>query len=264
MTKRNDPMSPTHRRAAPRLLTLLLDYDGTLVPIVATPDLARPDAPLLALLTALAADPTTNLHIVSGRSIADLQQWFWHLNATLWAEHGAACRPPGASGWERRVESHAEWLRRAEAFFDRLCASLPGTLVEQKATSVAWHYRMAAPPPSAIELANIRRRLAEMLADAPVEAVDGRRVIEVRARGVSKAAVARDVSGRAAAGHLIVAIGDDQTDEEMFAALPRSAVTMRVGSSDTIARFRLPDPGAVRALLGRLRAAASARTEAMI
>jgi trehalose 6-phosphate synthase/phosphatase len=249
--KRNVSM-PMERQAAWRRLTLLLDYDGTLVPIVATPDLARPDAALLALLAELAADPETDLHMVSGRSIADLQQWFSHLNATLWAEHGAACRPAGASTWERRVGSEAEWLRRAEGFLDAVCARMPGTLVEQKATSVAWHYRTATPALTDIELGDIRRRLADALDGAPAEVVDGRMVIEVRPRGVSKAAVARDLSCRAAAGRRIVAIGDDQTDEEMFAALPRSAITMRVGSSDTIARFRLRDPGAVREFLRRL------------
>src|SRR4029079_5903911 len=55
-------------------LLLLLDYDGTLVPFTATPELARPDAGLLTLLRSLAERSDTEVHIVSGRSREALEQ----------------------------------------------------------------------------------------------------------------------------------------------------------------------------------------------
>ncbi|MGE4057039.1 MAG: bifunctional alpha,alpha-trehalose-phosphate synthase (UDP-forming)/trehalose-phosphatase, partial [Vicinamibacterales bacterium] len=62
-------------------ITLLIDYDGTLVPYTDTPDQAVPDAELLRLLASLASHPQIALHIVSGRSIDTLNRWFWRLNA---------------------------------------------------------------------------------------------------------------------------------------------------------------------------------------
>src|SRR3954465_12777446 len=56
-------------------LLVLLDYDGTLVPYTATPELARPDRALLKLLSALACRPNTELHVVSGRARGSLGQW---------------------------------------------------------------------------------------------------------------------------------------------------------------------------------------------
>jgi trehalose 6-phosphate synthase/phosphatase len=58
--------------------------------------------------------------------------------------------------------------------------------------------------------------------------------------------------GRRPSPQGIVAFGDDRTDEEMFAALPRSAVGIHVGPGASLAKYRLRHPAAVRAFLGRL------------
>ena len=73
---------------------MLLDYDGTLVPFTATPELARPDAALMRLLRSLASRPDTEVHIVSGRSREALEQWVGEL-ADL-AARGARVLVPAA------------------------------------------------------------------------------------------------------------------------------------------------------------------------
>src|SRR5262249_9393903 len=62
-------------REAPKL-SFLLDYDGTLVPLAALPELAAPDAELHALLGALAARPGTWVHLASGRRWEEIDRWF--------------------------------------------------------------------------------------------------------------------------------------------------------------------------------------------
>ena len=68
--------------------TLLFDYDGTLVPIAALPELATPDEALLRLIGELAELPNTEVHIVSGRSRASLEEWLGKLPVWLHVEHG--------------------------------------------------------------------------------------------------------------------------------------------------------------------------------
>ncbi|MCA1685400.1 MAG: trehalose-6-phosphate synthase, partial [Planctomycetia bacterium] len=79
-------------RSASRRL-LLLDYDGTLVPLKPTPELAAPGLELLATLSRLAA--AGEVVIVSGRSRASLDAWLGRLDVGLVAEHGAWVRDRG-------------------------------------------------------------------------------------------------------------------------------------------------------------------------
>jgi trehalose 6-phosphate synthase/phosphatase len=50
----------------------------------------------------------------------------------------------------------------------------------------------------------------------------------------------------------VLAMGDDQTDEDLFAALPEDGVAVHVGSRPSRARYRLADTTAARAFLADL------------
>jgi trehalose 6-phosphate synthase/phosphatase len=92
------------------------------------------------------------------------------------------------------------------------------------------------------------RRCGPSIGDAPIEILHGKKVIEFRPSGPSKAlAVAHVLAGDAPP--LIVAVGDDRTDEDMFAALPPSGIAVHVGPAATRAAYRLRDWRAVRQFL---------------
>ena len=259
-TLQDADVEPSERRGAAEIgvalpaagpLTLLIDYDGTLVPYAPTPDEARPDEELLPLLTRLASHPSLEVHVVSGRSIETINRWFWHLAATLWAEHGAAWRPAGGRNWERLVPEGRVWMDAATAFLDKFAETTPGSLVEIKSTGLAWHYRRTDPALAAERLARIKAGIGSVLGDAPVQIIEGRMVIELRPKGALKAGVVPRILDARPRGPL-VAIGDDKTDEEMFAALPAGGVAIRVGDSSTRAPYRLGDYRDVRQFLSTL------------
>ena len=84
------------------------------------------------------------------------------------------------------------------------------------------------------------------------EVIDGKMVIEVRRAGVSKAIAARHVAAAGVDPVLIVAFGDDHTDEELFAALPAQSLTVAVGADIAVADHRLVDVADVRRVLAVL------------
>ena len=96
---------------------------------------------------------------------------------------------------------------------------------------------------------HLRRTLTAALHRQPVEILDGNKVVELRPRAASKGRVVRHILKRQARPPLILAVGDDRTDEDMFAALPASSVSIRVGPGPTCALHRLPDSQAVRSLV---------------
>ncbi len=240
-----------------RPLCLLLDYDGTLSAIAPTPELAAPDAELRALLADLAGLPLHGVHIVSGRARETLEEWLGELPFHLWAEHGfwhrpARTRDDADPAWTAAATLAEDWWVKVLPILESFTASTPGSRIETKSAALAWHYRLADEEFGARQAHELRMVLADALSNQPLEVLEGKKVVEVRRRGVSKAAAAVFAAADVPAGTTLVAIGDDRTDEDLFAALPADAVTVRVGDGPTAARFRLPDVAAVRTLLRRL------------
>jgi trehalose 6-phosphate synthase/phosphatase len=234
-------------------LRLLLDYDGTLVPFARSPELAAPDDELMALLNALTASPDIVVDIVSGRRRDTLDTWFGELPISLWAEHGFWHRPREASGWDASAGfSPREWIARVKPILEQFTASTPGSSIEEKTASIAWHYRGAQREFGTRQAHELRMLLGDALSNQPLEVLEGKKVIEIRLRGVSKALVAGRVVDETPADVQIVAIGDDRTDEDLFRMLPASTVTVAVGTGLSRARYRLSDYRAVRRTLGAL------------
>jgi trehalose 6-phosphate synthase/phosphatase len=252
------------RAAAADALVLLLDYDGTLVPFARTPDLARPDPALRDLLRALAATPGTRLHVVSGRQRDALDRWLGALPLSLHAEHGLWSRFAGGP-WEAATISGPDaWRDPVREILREFAERTPGSLVEEKTHGFAWHHRAADPEWGAAQAKELSLHLATLLANAPVELLPGDHVLEVRPFGVDKGLAARAAAAAAPEGALLLAVGDDRTDEDLFAALPPGGIAVHVGPAPSRAAFRIADVGAVRALLSRIARERAARGEATV
>lgn len=228
-------------------LVVMLDYDGTLVPIAARPELAPPDPELLELLEQLTRRPDTDVHVVSGRPRADLERWLGALKIGLHTEHGVFSRLHGA--WQRRARIPGDLRSRVQATLEQVVRNTPGSLIEVKAASLAFHYRMAEREHGAHMARELRLHLREQLAGTPLEVLPGDKVVEVRPQGINKGLAVRDILRP---GDRALALGDDRTDEDMFNALPDDAITARVGRSPSAARWHVPDVAAVRELLRSL------------
>jgi trehalose 6-phosphate synthase/phosphatase len=237
-----------YRAAARR--ALLLDYDGTLVPFVEDPKLARPDAELLDLLRGLGASGGNEVVIVSGRPRRDLEEWLGQLPAGLIAEHGVWLRPRGGE-WRMLRAITTEWKERVRPILQVYVDRLPGALLEEKEFSLAWHYRRADPEQASRRARELLDALAGFTRNIDVQVLEGNKVLEVRNTGVSKGTAATEWLGGVGAD-FILAIGDDWTDEDLFRALPATAYSVRVGLANTAARYYLGNHTAVRRVLREL------------
>jgi trehalose 6-phosphate synthase/phosphatase len=238
------------QRDAP--LLVLLDYDGTLVRHANLPQLVRPDEELMAILRTLSSRPHTRLHIVSGRTREWLEQAFGSLPVALHAEHGFWSRPDPKRAWTSAGKASTEWMAKAKRTLEEFAASTPGAFVEEKSATLAWHYRMADAEFGALQAKELRLHLSNAFSNAPVEVLVGDKVIELRPQGVNKSLIVKLAVAEIGAGATILAMGNDATDEDMFAALPEDAFTVHVGRGASRARYRVPNPQAARAVLGAL------------
>ncbi|MET0238863.1 MAG: trehalose-phosphatase [Sphingobium sp.] len=225
--------------------SLLLDFDGTLVPIADAPDAVQVDDALIDLLERLAERLDGRIAIISGRSIAQLDALLGPMARTmaLSGSHGCEHRWNGVDARPARPRELDEITARLQAF----AASHPGMLVEIKSFGVALHYRLS--PEHGDEAVALVRGLAE---EAGLAFQPGQQVAEVRVPGSDKGvAVTRLMQREPMLGSRPIFLGDDETDEVGFAAAVRLGGTaVAVGDRASLnARYHLSDPAAVRSWL---------------
>ncbi len=239
-----------YRRAAKRLL--LLDYDGTLVPFAARPQEAAPDDELRELLAQLASDPANCVVVISGRTAADLQNWLGQVpRLGLAPEHGARCRLPGSDSWEGR-SADSEWKNSVRPILQHFVDRTPGSFIEEKEFALVWHFRTIEAEFGDWLATELVAMLEGMLAETELRAYRGNKIVEVKPMWANKGALATELLPGYADGDFILGIGDDRTDEDLFAHLPENAWSVYVGGGSTRAKYSLPDTRRVRRLLRQL------------
>jgi trehalose 6-phosphate synthase len=230
-------------------LALLLDLDGTLIPFAPTLELATLDEPGVSLLRAL-RDSGVNVAIVSGRPKPALEPHRQRVADAWWvAEHGIWSHFGDAwSAADGTAAPDLDLLYNAL----RTLEEVPGLRLERKSLSVCAHWRQVAPAMRDAVIAAIELVSEEWLETQPeYERLDGAEMFEVRKRSAHKGTAVKAVRLRLPAASFI-AIGDDDTDEDMFAALSTEDVAIAVRNGrrrTTRAHYSLPDPGAVREFL---------------
>ena len=237
-----------YARASKRVL--FWDHDGTLVPLERDPELAIPSREILDKIRLLAGDPRNLVVIVSGRQRQFLDRWFGDVCVVV-AEHGAFLRvPPGK--WACQVEPHSDWKDRIYPVLNRYAKCCPGVFIEVKTLSLAWHYRNAKPDHAKRCRQELKKELKGLISpDDRLHILEGHQVIEVKPRGYDKGVAATKLLGTATFD-FILAVGDDRTDEDLFGALPPESFTFKIGTSPSLAQYRLKDPSGVWRLLDLL------------
>jgi len=244
---RNDLIQAFHR-GKNRLL--LLDYDGTLVPLVKRPEKAKPDAGLLRLLGNLLGLKNAEVVIISGRDKETLQEWFADLNVGLIAEHGAWIKAPKAK-WTTIQPLTGQWKAELAPTLRHYVDRTPGSFIEEKDFSLVWHYRRVDPALAERRLSELKDTLLQLAAAYNLGVLEGKKIIEIKNSGVDKGQAALKWLARSK-WDFILAIGDDRTDEDLFGILPQGAYSIRVGVSPSQARFNVGTPKDVRTLLQEL------------
>jgi trehalose 6-phosphate synthase/phosphatase len=218
---------------------LLIDYDGTLVPYQREPQQAVPSTDLLELITGLCRQEGNEVALISGRDRETLEKWFGDLDVGLVAEHGVWTRQPRAGADWRMVQPlNSDWKPRIRPVLELYAARLPGSFIEEKDFSIAWHYRAADPDLGPARAKELLDHLVNFTANIQVQVLQGNKVIEVKTAGVTKGTTGLQLLNNGDYD-FVLALGDDWTDEHLFMVLPPDAYSIRVGLVQSSARYNL-------------------------
>lgn len=226
---------------------LLLDYDGTLVGFKDNPQDAAPDDELFQLLDSLLEKAVVVL--ISGRDKNTFQEWFKHKPYHLVTDHGVWLRQN--KEWIPLERLKTEWMQSLRPILETFVDRTPGTFIEVKNYSLAWHYRTADPELAKIRTIELNTVLTSMVANNDLSILKGNKVIEIKSSNVNKGrAITRLLTQDTY--EFVTVIGDDWTDEYMFDEAPEWAFTIKVGLAKTKAKYQIKDSNEVRQLLRKL------------
>lgn len=225
---------------------IFLDYDGTLVPFHENPDECAPDAELAQILHQLAVK--AKLVVISGRKAATLEEWLDEFNIDLIAEHGIKTKRAGAK-WQVNGDLQEDgWKNEARDILEFYIQRTPGSFLEEKEHTLVWHYRKVEKGLGSLRSSELSSHLKHFMTNKGLDVIEGDHVVEVKPSIINKGKAATErLKGEKV--DFIMAFGDDRTDEDTFEALPKTALTIKVGSGFSYAKYAVENNEEVRALL---------------
>lgn len=233
---------------------VLLDFDGTLAPIAAAPEAVRLDRETRRILANLNKPPHDTLAILSGRSLKEVSSLVRLKNVIYAGNHGLEINgrgfklPPKA----REARKLRKFIKLLAQKFRMAFGSFQGILVEDKNFTLSLHFRRL-PAEQAFLFNRLVRFFREKYEKYPLVWVRGKKVWEIRPRvywgkGDTALYLLQKIPGA-----FPLAIGDDVSDEDMFKAIAKRGIAIRVGNSKTSeADYYLKSPSEVRVFLENL------------
>lgn len=231
---------------------ILLDFDGTLAPIVDRPEEAQISESMRRVVERLADHHP--VAVISGRELADVEQRVGLANIAYSGSHGFEIQKPAHSSVTfDRAEEFLDLVDRAESRLEERLDDEEGVQLERKRYGMAVHYRRADEESTAETTSAVDEVLSAV---DGLTATRGKDVFDVRPdiewdKGDAVEWLLENLYARDARP---VFLGDDTTDEDAFEALRERGVGIKVGEegAETAARCRLADPSAVETFLERL------------
>jgi trehalose 6-phosphate phosphatase len=230
--------------------SLFLDIDGTLLDLAPRPEAVEVPPWLVPRLQQLFDKLDGALAFVSGRTIESIDQLFKPLRLPAVGVHGGEIRAPGGQilAEQRLVDA----LQSVEPMLLEAIARIHGVGLENKHSAIALHYR------SVPERGREVLKIAELVVGgmgSEFAVLVGKCVVEIRPRHLTKGtAIDQLMQQPPFKGRTPIFAGDDCTDEDAFEVVNRlGGITIHVGdSASTLAKYRLTNPGQLRAWLQQM------------
>lgn len=200
-------------------LVLLLDFDGTLAPIVSRPEEAELPQGTRQALERLRTRPDVDLAIVSGRALADVRSQVGIQGITYAGNHGMEMEGPGVTRLHPEAAAARPQLEHAAAEIQPLLTEFSGAWLEDKGLTLSLHYRALADNQVPPLTGAVLNRISPI---RNLRLTHGKKVLEVRPKvdwHKGRAVLFLLEQLRPPEGTPALYFGDDTTDEDAFVAL---------------------------------------------
>ncbi|XP_042428161.1 probable alpha,alpha-trehalose-phosphate synthase [UDP-forming] 9 [Zingiber officinale] len=247
---------------------IFLDYDGTIIPVSSANKV--PSTALVSILNDLCANPGNTVFIISGRGRTTLDEWFCSCtNLGIVSEHGYFIRWTKDSSWESSPPFgiNFKWKNTVELVMKSYTEATDGAYIESKESALVWNHQYADVEFGSCQAKELSNHLQSLLIDAPVLVHRGQNIVEVKPQGVAKGMAVEKILKQLSANgkllDLIICIGDDRSDKNMFRSLndavarpslaaPPEVFACTVGQKPSSAKYYIEDTDEVLELLSAI------------
>lgn len=218
-------------------ILLFLDYDGTLTPIVETPDKAVLSQEVKEILLKLSKICSCHLVIVTGRALPDIKKMVGIKGITYTGNHGFEIEGSDIHFESPVAPRYKELLNRIKTDLEKSLSPIKGAWLEDKRIILSLHYR-PVDEKNIKSLERIFNRVCRpYIKNKEVKIQPGKKVFEIKppiAWDKGQAALwllAKWESLWGKGNFISMYIGDDVADEEAFKLLKDKSLTVSVGEN---------------------------------
>jgi trehalose 6-phosphate synthase/phosphatase len=238
------------RKARNRII--IVNYDGTIIPITKSYQETERDIEISKLLQELAEREKADIFITSSRSKEYLDERLNHLSINLIAEHGTWFKKADDDEWALLKPLSEEWKEGIMPILEVYTDRLPGSVIEEKELFLSWHYHKADIEQSSFLAKELVDNLISLTQNMNIKISHGNKVVEIYHHSLDKSELVMHWLEKKPYDFILV-IGDDWSDEEVFETLPDSAYSFKVGKIYTEAKYMLKSETETVELLNSLR-----------
>ncbi|MDJ0839840.1 MAG: bifunctional alpha,alpha-trehalose-phosphate synthase (UDP-forming)/trehalose-phosphatase [Acidobacteriota bacterium] len=224
-----------------RRVFLFLDNDGTMTPIASRPELAIPPESALNLLRAFGQVGRVTTTIVTGRPRSYCNEYFTNLPVNVVAEHGIFLWHRDRRDWEPLTdfESYSDLKPEIMKMLGMYTRFVPGSHIEEKESSMVWHYRKAEPSFAEAQAKLLFESLQQLLSNTSMSPFHGKKTVEVRQVVANKGHAVEHFLSLLGwkPGDCLITVGDDTTDEFMYRVHPEENNAVHIGAPNIYARY---------------------------
>ena len=246
----------------PSAILLLLDYDGTLTPIVDSPELADLSTESRNLLRALSQRRRFSVGVVSGRALNDLTNRVDVRGIIYAGNHGLEIKGLGVEFVHPLTEEIGSIINILGKMLSKTFSQIRGTVVEDKGFTLSVHYRQVEDEETEHEIKDAFEQVVGVARTlGKVKTTSGKKVYEVRPnvpwhKGKATKFIMKKYAKSGRTSSLLpIYVGDDLTDEDAFKAIEGyGGISIYVGPENpkSVASYRLDSPAEVADFMRRL------------
>lgn len=217
-----------YQKAKQRLI--LLDLDNTL-----TSKTTIKEKDLKNSIRSLASMPQNEIVIISSQNRTTLEKWINNKSVGIAAEHGLWIREKQGQ-WHRLKQIHEEWKPEIRLVLENFVDRTPGSYIKENSFSFEWHFHKSEPDLGPLRQLELKESLFRLAANLNLSVIEGEKVLVIRWNGFNKGmATSFWTSNRES--NFILAISDNWTSEDVFSVLPDWAISIRMGSNESQAKY---------------------------